>query len=101
MGDAVGFDWRLNGTRVKCNSKSFEERIEDLKSYKEKHDSTCAEYNTKSFEERIEDLKAYKEKHGHLNVGRNEDKSLAGWCQNMRYGCKNPENPNIKLDEKR
>ena len=99
--DAVGFDWRLNSTRVKYDSKSFEERIEDLKSYKEKHDSTRAEYNPKSFEERIEDLKAYKEKHGHLNVGRNEDKRLVGWCSSMRYGRKNPEKSHKKLDEER
>ena len=35
--DALGFDWRLNIGRGEFNCKSFEERIEDLRSYKEKH----------------------------------------------------------------
>ena len=30
-----------------------------------------------------------------------KDKSLAGWCSNMRYARKNPEKPSVKLGEKR
>ena len=74
--DALGFDWRLNITQVKCSSKSFEERIEDLR--------------------------LYKEKHGHLDVKINKDKSLAGFCSNMRQARKNPGNVcRMKLNEER
>jgi len=38
----------------------------------------------KSFEERIEDLKAFKEKHGHIRVTEKHDKSLSNFCKNMR-----------------
>ena len=57
--------------------------------------------NRKSFEERIEDLRSYKEKHGHLNVRTNEDKSLADWCSRMRHARANPDKSSVKLDEKR
>ena len=30
----------------------------------------------KSFEQRMDDLRAYKEKHGHVNVKKSDDKSL-------------------------
>ena len=74
--DALGFDWGLNIARVERNRKSFEERIEDLRSYKEKR--------------------------GHLNVRRNEDKRLAGFCSGMRNARTNPGNVSImKLGEER
>ena len=38
----------------------------------------------KSFEERIEELAAFKEKHGHVRVVVKHDKSLAKFCVNMR-----------------
>ena len=58
--------------------------------------------SSKLFEERIEDLRSYKEKHGHLNVRINEDKSLAGFCSGMRYARRNPGNFRImKLNEER
>jgi len=38
----------------------------------------------KSFEERIEELKAFKEKHGHVRVTVKHDKSLVLFCTNMR-----------------
>ena len=49
------------------------------------------EYVTKSFEERIEDLKKYKEKHGHINVKIAEDQSLGQFCANVRYAHRRPE----------
>ena len=45
----------------------------------------------KSFEQRIEDLRAYKEKHGHVNVKKSEDKSLYDFYNHMRRARKNPE----------
>jgi len=44
----------------------------------------------KSFEERIEQLKAFKEKHGHVCVPGKEDQSLATFCATMRYARRNP-----------
>ena len=38
----------------------------------------------KSFEERIEELKAFKEKHGHVGVTSRFDQSLGKFCENMR-----------------
>ncbi|KAL7525523.1 hypothetical protein ACHAXR_001045, partial [Thalassiosira sp. AJA248-18] len=39
---------------------------------------------TKTFEERIEDLRSYKEKHGHLNVTTKEDSNLNRFCRDVR-----------------
>ena len=51
----------------------------------------------KSFEQRIEDLRAYKEKHGHTNVKEKEDKSLYGYCKNMRLARNNPEKSGLMI----
>ena len=37
-----------------------------------------------SFEQRVEDLRDFKLKHGHLNLNKNEDPSLYGFCINVR-----------------
>ncbi|KAL7527151.1 hypothetical protein ACHAXR_001833, partial [Thalassiosira sp. AJA248-18] len=53
--------------------------------------SKGAKRPTKTFEERIEDLRSYKEKHGHLNVTTREDHSLYNFClavRNARNGSK-------------
>jgi len=39
---------------------------------------------TKSFDERIEELEAFKEKHGHVRVTLKQDKSLHWFCTTMR-----------------
>jgi len=143
--NALGFDWT---TKIR-NYNSFEDRIEQLKAYKEKHgqlsvtrneDKSLAEFcsnirlarknarkkgrvkvtndriasldalgfdwshkerNYMPFEDRIDQLKAYKQKHGHLNVTRNEEKSLAAFCHRMRTGRRNPEKSNTKLTDDR
>jgi len=38
----------------------------------------------KTFDERLEDLQAFKEKHGHVRVTEKHDKSLAMFCRDMR-----------------
>ena len=55
----------------------------------------------KSFEQRIEDLRLYKEKHGHIHVESREDKSLYKFCKNMRYARKYPGKQLYKLDNDR
>ena len=51
----------------------------------------------KSFEQRIDDLRAYKEKHWHVNVKQSDDKSLFGFCNNIRWARDNPETYNVAL----
>ena len=58
-------------------------------------------HNAKSFEQRIADLKAYKKKHGHINVKEKEDKSLNGFCLNIRYARNNPDKSNRVLSDDR
>ena len=45
----------------------------------------------KSFEQRIADLREYKEMNGHVNVKYKDDKSLYDFCYNIRKVRKNPE----------
>jgi len=68
--DALGFDWSMNRT----NS------------------------GIKSFEQRIEDLQAYKEKHGHVNVRNCVDTSLYNFCRNIRYTRNNPKKSNTLIN---
>ena len=70
--NALGFDWSIKGHVVK-----------------------------KSFEQRIEDLRAYKEKHGHVNVKQSEDKSLNDFCSTIRRTRNNPEKYNMLINEER
>ena len=58
-------------------------------------------YLKKSFEQRIADLRAYKERHGHVNVKKSDDKILYGFCKNFRYARNNPEKSRIALTENR
>ena len=55
----------------------------------------------KSFEQRIADLKAYKEKHGHVNVKQSEDKSLYKFCNDMRRARNHPEKSTMLINEER
>lgn len=45
---------------------------------------------SKTFEERVEELKAYKEQHGDLNVLPRIDRSLSNFCKNLRAARRNP-----------
>jgi hypothetical protein len=50
----------------------------------------------KTFDDRMEDLKLYKETHGHVYVSIPEDKSLAQFCKQARYARKNPGKSKMK-----
>ena len=63
--------------------------------------SGTPERGIKSFEQRIADLKAYKEKNGHIKVKRSEDKSLYDFCRDMRQARNNPEKSNRALTDDR
>jgi hypothetical protein len=43
-----------------------------------------------AFNDRMEDLKQYKETHGHANVTIREDRSLSKFCATTRYGVNIP-----------
>ena len=70
--DALGFDWTAREHVVK-----------------------------KSFEERMDDLRAYKEKHGHINVKKKEDKSLYQFCSRSKYARNNPEKSSKLISDDR
>ena len=44
----------------------------------------CKSRKSVSFEQRIEELRVYKEKHGHINVKQKEDSSLYFFCNGIR-----------------
>ena len=54
----------------------------------------------KTFDDRMEDLKLYKETHGHVNLSIPEDKSLAQFCAQARHVRKNP-GKGVKLTNER
>ena len=65
-------------------------------------DWTTQEYVTRSFDERINDLEEYKQKHGHINVNRQKGSSLYQFCADVRYSLKQFEKGGtMKLTEER
>ncbi len=54
----------------------------------------------KTFDDRMEDLKRFKETHGHANVTIREDKSLSKFCATMRYARNNPGKGTKLTDER-
>eukprot|EP00581_Thalassiosira_minuscula_P032079 CAMPEP_0183767086 /NCGR_PEP_ID=MMETSP0739-20130205/11972_1 /TAXON_ID=385413 /ORGANISM="Thalassiosira miniscula, Strain CCMP1093" /LENGTH=388 /DNA_ID=CAMNT_0026005955 /DNA_START=130 /DNA_END=1296 /DNA_ORIENTATION=+ len=75
--DGIGFDWELDRIRQNYTRST-------------------------PFERRVEELKSYKEKHGHVNVKKSEDTSLYAFCHRIRSARKNPGKPGIlKLDDRR
>jgi hypothetical protein len=60
----------------------------------------------KTFDDRMEDLKRFKETHGHANVSIPDDKSLAQFCNKARYAHNNPgkgkgKGKGVKLTDER
>jgi len=54
-----------------------------------------------SYDDRIEQLKAFKEKHGHIDIRKDQDVKLANLCYLLRGARRNPEKYSIKLTEAR
>ena len=54
-----------------------------------------------SFEQQIEHLRAYKEKHGHVNVKKSDDMSLSKFCTSIRYARNNPGKSTVLINENR
>jgi len=95
--DARGI--KLNADRIQCvDALGFDWSIKERKGTAGPREQAAR----KSFEQRIEDLRAYKEEHGHVNVTGNEDKSLYLFCSNMRQARNNPgKSNNMLIDEER
>jgi hypothetical protein len=55
----------------------------------------------KSFEQRIADLRAYKDGHGHIRVKKSEDRSLYTFCRDMRQARNNPGKCTVALTNDR
>jgi len=56
---------------------------------------------TRSFEQRIEELKVFKEAHGHLHVTETLDKNLASFCQAMKQARRKPTSRRMNITEER
>ena len=54
-----------------------------------------------SFDERLADLRSYKEEHGHLDVKWAEDRSLHMYCAKIRRSRNNPGKTSIELTDDR
>ena len=54
-----------------------------------------------SFQQRLDELKAYKDEHGHTNVKKSEDKSLNEFCNNIRYAHNHPDKSAMLMNEER
>ena len=57
--------------------------------------------NIKAFEQRLAELREYKEKNGHVNVKKSEDRSLYDFCKDIRYARKNPEKSTRSITDDR
>eukprot|EP00581_Thalassiosira_minuscula_P011088 CAMPEP_0183717904 /NCGR_PEP_ID=MMETSP0737-20130205/11334_1 /TAXON_ID=385413 /ORGANISM="Thalassiosira miniscula, Strain CCMP1093" /LENGTH=1299 /DNA_ID=CAMNT_0025947381 /DNA_START=283 /DNA_END=4182 /DNA_ORIENTATION=+ len=57
--------------------------------------------NYKTFEERVEELRAFKQRHGHVNPKQNEDKKLSQFCANVRHAYKYPGKTSMRITEHR
>jgi flagellar biosynthesis GTPase FlhF len=65
-----------------------EHALQQKEEQEEQAPKTRGKYKT--FDDRMEDLKLFKEKHGHVNVSIPEDNSLAQFCAQTRYTHNNP-----------
>ena len=70
----------------------MKEQEEQARQRKEEQEEQApkARGKNKTFDERIEDMKRYKETHGHVNVLFSVDKSLAQFCSQARHTRTNP-----------
>ena len=73
--------------------------MNDRKVQQQEDQAPKARGKYKTFDDRMEDLKRYKETHGHANVSIPEDKPLAQFCATTRYARKNPGKGKQLTDE--
>jgi hypothetical protein len=71
-----------------------EQALQQKKEQEEQAPKVRGKYKT--FNDRMEDLKLYKETHGHVYVSIPEDKSLAQFCAIARHARKNPGKSKMK-----
>ena len=57
--------------------------------------------NIFTFEERLEQLKSFKLQHGHLSIKVTDDESLYNFCKNFRYAGRHPGRSNVALTEEK
>ena len=50
-----------------------------------------------SFQQRLDELKAYKDLHGHTNVKKTDDNGLYKFCDNIRYAYNHPDKSSTML----
>jgi hypothetical protein len=85
-------DDRKKEEQVEHARQRIKEQEEHAQQQKEEQEEQApkARGKNKTFDDRMEDLKRYKETHGHVNVSIPEDNSLAQFCAQMRYAHNNP-----------
>jgi hypothetical protein len=85
-------DDRKKEEQVGHARQRIKEQEEHAQQQKEEQEEQApkARGKNKTFDDRMEDLKRYKETHGHVNVSIPEDNSLAQFCAQMRYAHNNP-----------
>ena len=81
-----------NTEQLKTEQQQRQDKTEEEEVHKKKR-------IYKSFEQRMDELRAYKEKHGHINVKRSENKSLNKFCNNTRYARNNPEKSSHNIND--
>ena len=80
---------QLDEFGTKCNPVG-ETKIE-ASLFQPTDDSTKAKGKETSFFERIEELKSFYNKHGHTNVSEKENRDLAIFCRGVRYARQKTE----------
>jgi flagellar biosynthesis GTPase FlhF len=78
---------RLEHARQRMKEQE-EHALQQKEEQEEQAPKTRIKYKT--FDDRTEDLKLFKEKHGHVNVSIPEDNSLAQFCAQTRHVHNNP-----------
>ena len=79
---------KLSAARVsknKHNRERVQRNMNDRKVQQQEDQAPKARGKYKTFDDRMEDLKRYKETHDHANLPIREDKSLAQFCAKARH----------------
>jgi len=84
----------------KRKKEENDRKKEEALKRKEEEQAPKPRGKNKTFNERMKDLKRFKETHGHANVTIREEKSLSKFCDITRYARNNP-GKGTKLTDKR